>query len=298
VTEVESTAAPPVLSLTVLGWNNVELTKACVGSLRRNTDVDYELIIVDNGSTDGSAQFATEAADRSVLNETNLGFAAGMNTGLQVATGKYVAFINNDTTFPAEWASRIIETFKTHPNAGIVAPAVTAAGNLVTVRNTPGDQRIVLTPFGELPSGVVYVMPTQLIRDLGSWNEDFKTASAEDLDLAFTVWAHGFDVVVDERVLVDHQSQATVTKLENRKTLYKENLEQFLTRWETKPLGTTPWAGSLDRAMFLSNQERAQTAIIWIRRMLEAREEARRVASVKSQASPERRRWWIIRARS
>ena len=210
VTDTELPTTPPLLSLIVLGWNHLDLTKRCVESLRRNTDVSHELIIVDNGSTDGSSRFTLEASDHAVLNNVNLGFAAGMNTGLGVATGEYVAFINNDTTFPPRWASRIIETFDSHQNAGIVTPAVTKAGNPVTVRSDPGNEQVVLTPFGEFPSGVVYVMPTDLITALGGWNEGFKTASAEDLDLVFTVWAHGFDVVLDERVLVDHRSQASV----------------------------------------------------------------------------------------
>jgi GT2 family glycosyltransferase len=291
----EKNVETPLLSLIVLSWNNLDLTTSCVDSLRRNSDVHHELIIVDNGSTDGSREFARDVSDLAVTNAENLGFAAGMNSGLRVASGRYVAFINNDTTFPPAWASQVLETFEGHTDGGIVAPAVTAAGNPVTVRETPGHGRIVLTPFGELPSGVVYVMPTELIKGLGGWNEDYKTASAEDLDLAFTVWAHGYSIVVDERVLIEHESQASVSKLPDRKALYRENLEQFLDRWESIPLGSTPLVGSIDPETFTANQERALTAVIWIRRMLEAREEARESAARSEAASkPKKRRYWLI----
>jgi GT2 family glycosyltransferase len=142
-------------------------------------------------------------------------------------------------------------------------------------------------------------MPTDLIRALGGWNEEYKTASAEDLDLAFTVWAHGKDVVLDERVLVEHHSQASVRNLRNRKTLYRENLELFLDRWESIPLGSSPRIDSIDPEAFLANQESARTAIIWVRRMLEAREEARRLRGDLEQrrsAKTNRRRW--LRSRS
>ncbi|HEX6220176.1 MAG TPA: glycosyltransferase family 2 protein [Acidimicrobiia bacterium] len=285
----------PPLSLIVLSWNNLDFTRACVDSLRRNTDVHHELIVVDNGSTDGSREFGRDVSDKAVTHTENLGFAAGMNSGLRVASGSYVAFINNDTTFPPAWASQVLETFESHEDVGIVAPAVTAAGNPVTVRETPGQDRIVLTPFGELPSGVVYVMPTGLIKGLGGWNEDYKTASAEDLDLAFTVWAHGYSIVVDERVLIQHESQASVRKLPDRKALYRENLEQFLDRWESIPLGSTPLVGSIDPETFKANQERARTAVIWIRRMLEAREQARDLAArLESGSKPKKRRYWLI----
>lgn len=297
VTEHQS--GPPLLSLVVLSWNNLDLTKACVDSLRRNTDVGHELIVVDNASTDGSADFARQVSDIAVVNEVNLGFAAGMNSGLRVATGRYVAFINNDTRFPPAWATPILETFESHDDAGIALPAVTAAGNPVSVRETPGSNRVVLPPFGEFPSGVVYVMPTELVRGLGGWNEDYQTASAEDLDLAFTVWAHGYSIVLDERVLIEHESQASVKSLPDRKALYRENLEQFLDRWESIPLGSKPLVSSIDAASLLANQERARTAVIWIRRMLEAREDARglkRDVEQATAAETERRRWFRSRS--
>ena len=289
----------PVLSLVVLAWNNLELTKRCVESLRQNTAVAHELILVDNGSEDGTGDFARSRADVAVVHESNLGFAAGMNAGLEQASGRFVAFINNDTAFPSGWAEPILETFERYPRAGIVLPAVTAAGNPVTVREEPGDRQLVLQPFGEFPSGVVYVMRTGLMRDLGGWNEAYRTASAEDLDLAFTVWAHGLDIVLDERVLVEHVSQATVRTIPDRGVLYRENLEQFLDRWASVPLGETPLAGSIDTETFLANQETAKTAVIWIRRMLEARDEARRLRrELKKRAQPANRRRGWFRARS
>jgi GT2 family glycosyltransferase len=299
VTESADATEGSLLSLVVLAWNNLDLTKRCVESLRRHTDTDHELIIVDNGSDDGTAEFARSTADLAVINDDNLGFATGMNAGLAKATGDYVAFVNNDTVFPAHWAEPILDTFRLHPHAGIVLPAVTAAGNPVTVRSEPGHDQLVLDPFGEFPSGVVYVMRTELVRDLGGWNEDYTTASAEDLDLAFTVWAHGLDVVLDERVLVEHESQASVRRLPDRKALYRENLEQFLNRWSSAPLGSEPLIGSVDAETLLANQECARTAVIWIRRMLEARDEAARLRQeLKTRATPEasRRRWF--RARS
>lgn len=271
--DVTATEETPIISLIVLSWNNVELTRACVESLRRTTDVEYELIAVDNGSTDGAAEFAGQEADIAVLNGANLGFAVGMNKGLERATGEYVAFVNNDTTFPHGWASQILETFTDFPNAGLVIPAVTAAGNPITVRQDTGSDRKVLIPFGEFPSGVVYVMRTSVIRALGGWNEDYKTASAEDLDLVFTVWAHGLDAVLDERVLIDHVSQASVRNLPDRKEIYRRNLVQFLDRWESMPLGTDALLPGTDPEVLRSRQEQARLAIVWIRRMLEARQE-------------------------
>ena len=123
----------------------------------------------------------------------------------------------------------------------MVLPAVTAAGNPVTVRNEPGDTVETLLPFGEFPSGVVVVLRRSQMEALGGWNEEYERASGEDLDLAFTVWAHGLDVVVDSRVLVEHASQASMKEVPGLAALYRKNLERFLDRWDAGPDG--PHAG-------------------------------------------------------
>ena len=282
----------PNLSVVVLAWNKLELTRRCVDSIRSGTSGDYELIVVDNGSTDGGADFAADAADKAVINSENLGFAAGNNSGLAVASGTYVAFVNNDTVLPAGWDNSLTEILDTQLQTGMVLPAVTAAGNPVTVRTEPGETVDVLLPFGEFPSGVVVVMRTSQIEALGGWNEDYERASGEDLDLAFTVWAHGLDVVVDTRVLVEHASQASMKELPGLTALYRKNLERFLDRWDAGPDG--PLLGTVGSEEYLRNLDRARTAVTWIRRMLAARDD---VARPKGEAETLPARSWF-RSRS
>jgi GT2 family glycosyltransferase len=237
------------------------------------------LIVVDNGSKPPAAARAAELADVAILNDRNLGFARGMNAGLEMATGRYVAFINNDTEFPPAWARMILETFTTHPRPGILAPAVTAAGNQVTVRDNPGSAVATLTPFGELPSGVVYVMEATVIRQLGGWNESYPIATGEDLDLCFTVWANGRDFVLDERILVRHESEATRSeKLANKPNLWRENLEIFLDKW-TSPNPDVPRLQDCPPEEFQQNLAHARGAATWLRRYIELRDEANRLRS-------------------
>jgi GT2 family glycosyltransferase len=271
----------------VLAWNQLELTRRCVRSIREGTLSDYELVVVDNGSTDDTAAFARSEADKTVVNEANLGFAAGHNLGLAQAEGRFVAFVNNDTTFPPGWDQVLLEDFA-NPRAGIVLPAVTAAGNPVSVRSEPGESAELLLPFGEFPSGVVYLLRTDVMRALGGWNEGYEGASAEDLDLAFTVWANDLDVILDTRVLVEHESQASMRHLPDLSQLYRRNLEQFLDRWEQGPSG--PRLDGLDPSVYEANVDRARTAVRWIRRMLAARDEAAALRNELEKAST-RRRW-------
>jgi GT2 family glycosyltransferase len=278
-----------MISLVILAWDQLTLTKACVASLRATTDVPYELIIVDNGSAPAAAAWAQEHADVAVLHEENLGFARGMNAGLAVATGELVAFVNNDTVWPVGWTGPLLEHF-TDPRVGIVCPAVTAAGNPVTVRAAPSTDVIRLDPFSALPSGVVYVMRTDTARQLGGWTERYRLAMSEDLDLCFTVWSNSLDIVIDTRVLVEHVLHGTLSsKLDNQQELWRENLNLFLDVWTKTAGGDIPRLAAIDDASFERNISHARAAAAWLRRLDDERQR-HHAAIVKLRAEAKRAR--------
>jgi len=157
----------------------------------------------------------------------NLGFARGMNQGLEAARGEFVAFCNNDIEVPAGWATRLIETIRSHPNAGIVVPAITTATNPITVRSEAGVAIEVLEPFSAPPAGVVYLMRREAVHELGRWEDEYEVASGEDVDLCFKVWVNDLDVVFDQRVLVTHVSHATASKLDDWPQLW-DSLQKYL----------------------------------------------------------------------
>ncbi len=266
---------PPDLSIVVLAWDQLDLTSACVASLRAHTDVPYELIVVDNGSAPEAAAFASEAADTAVLNPENRGFAAGMNQGLEAATGRLVAFVNNDTVFPDSWASRLVATMDGYPEAGLVLPAVTAAGNPAAVRREPGVGVLAFPPFRAIPSGVVYLAKREVMEELGGWNERYPVASGEDLDLLFTFWSNGLAVVLDERVLVQHVSAATIAaKLTNRSAVYRANRLVFAHRWSAADPEDIPRRSACSPERFAANLEQARIAGTWMLKWFEAMDEA------------------------
>jgi GT2 family glycosyltransferase len=260
----------PYLSIVIPAWNQLDYTRACVASLRDRTDVPYQLIIVDNGSEPAAAAAAREMADDFIGNEHNLGFAAAMNQGLSVATGEYVAFVNNDTVFPAAWASQLLDSFAAIPNAGIVMPAVTAAGNQAAVRQEPADRVSVFPPFTAIPSGVVYVTERAAISELGGWSEEYGIASSEDLDLLFTFWVNGRSVVLTERVLVQHASGVTASTLDGRDALYRANRLAFATRWAAATPERSRRLQSCPEADFVANLEKARIAATWMLRWFQA----------------------------
>jgi len=257
----------PDISVVLLSWDGLELTKRCVESLRSHTTHELEIVIVDNGSRPEVQEAVAGLADRWVLNDENRGFAMGMNQGLEQVQSPTVAYANNDTVFPPGWDVALVESLRTLPRAGIVVPAVTASGNPRTVRSAPGTQVERLLPFSEPPSGIVYVMDSEYARRLGGWSTDYPIASAEDWDLCFSVWVSGKEIYFDTRVLVEHVSKGTASKkLEDWQALWRQNRNRFLEKWST----TVPEAGPEIDPL---RREQLTVAIEWMRRFYHTRDE-------------------------
>ena len=146
-------------------------------------------------------------------------------------SGEFVAFCNNDTEVPAEWASRLVATAQAEPAAVIVVPAITAARNPVTVRTAPGSAVTTLPPFSAPPAAVLYLMRRSDAVALGGWGEEYAVASGEDVDLCFRAWVNDRDVVFDERVLVAHVGHATAGRLDDSDALWAANRRRFLDTW-------------------------------------------------------------------
>jgi O-antigen biosynthesis protein len=89
-------------SIIVPCWNQLEFTQQCLAALKTHTSPSWELIVIDNGSTDGTDLYLASARDLAavpvtvVSNTTNLGFPAAINQGLQLARGEYLVLLNND----------------------------------------------------------------------------------------------------------------------------------------------------------------------------------------------------------
>jgi GT2 family glycosyltransferase len=284
--------AEPKLSVVVLAWDSLRFTQLFVESVRRHTDVPFELIIVDNGSHWEAANYAQVAADRAVMNSQNLGFSRGMNQGLDVARGQFVAFCNNDTILPERWASTLLATARAHERAAIVVPALTAARNAATVRTEPGSSVEVLRPFSAPPAAVVYVMRTDLVRQLGQWSEEYEIASGEDVDLCFKVWVNDLDVVYDQRVLVDHIGKGSASRLDDWEGLWARNRRRFLTKWEGD--APVPNLGTCSADRFARNRATAQAVAEWMERYFRQRDgnnKAKRLLSPNGVVHRRMTRW-------
>jgi GT2 family glycosyltransferase len=134
------------LSIVLLCFNKLEYTRQCIDSVLKNTINDrYELIVVNNGSTDGTYEYLNKIKNNNINiihNESNLGFAKGMNIGAKNANGKYLILLNNDTIVGEGWEVELIKALESDENIFAATPLTNLSGNESRIDikyNTPGD---------------------------------------------------------------------------------------------------------------------------------------------------------------
>lgn len=110
----------PLVSVIVLNWNNKADLEICLNSLTKQSYKNYEVLVVDNASTDSSPDLVRKKFPKFKLiqNKKNYGFAKGNNIGIENAKGKYVVTLNNDTRVDQQWIDELVRVAEQHPEAG------------------------------------------------------------------------------------------------------------------------------------------------------------------------------------
>ncbi len=117
-------SAAPVLSVVIPSWNTKDYLAACLRTLAAAEKPACEVIVVENGSQDGSLEFlrAAHPEVRLIANERNEGFARGSNQGMRIARGSYVLLLNTDTEVAPDAVARLVRFLEQNPAYGAVAP--------------------------------------------------------------------------------------------------------------------------------------------------------------------------------
>lgn len=230
---MSSVAAPggtdhaPLVSIVLLNWNGRHHLERCLPSLAAQTCQDYEIILVDNGSTDGSVAYvqAHYPAVQLIQNAENLGFAAANNQGIAQARGRYVIVLNNDTELDPRWLEMLVTAAESHPEMGAFAclvlfdaqrDLIDSAGISVSVLGhgfqnrlgqRAGDGATVQEVFGVCAAAAMY--RRELLGDVGLFDADY-FAFYEDVDLAWRARLRGWRSLLVPQSVVYHVHSATV----------------------------------------------------------------------------------------
>lgn len=114
----------PLVSIIILTYNSLKFIEKCLESVLNTNYEKFEIVIVDNGSTDGTVEliqkrFGEEEKIKLIVNRENVGFAEGNNVGAKFAKGKYIVFLNADTIVDPNWINEVVKVMENNPDIGV-----------------------------------------------------------------------------------------------------------------------------------------------------------------------------------
>lgn len=244
----------PRVSIIVLCYNQLSYTRQCVESILKNTAYpNYELILVDNNSTDDTAAYLREIEVgnvniRCILNKTNRGFAGGNNDGIDASTGEYIVLLNNDTLVTRGWMTSMVKHCS-RGNVGIVGAVTNSIGNEAQievgysdVENMPAfaydytSKHMNETyPHDGILAMFCVMFSRRLVDKIGKLDENYGIGMFEDDDYSFAAKAAGFELILPEDVFIHHFGSVSFKKLqdETHRKLFEKNKAYFEKKWNT-----------------------------------------------------------------
>ncbi|MBI5643844.1 MAG: glycosyltransferase family 2 protein [Deltaproteobacteria bacterium] len=222
-------APAPLISVVVANWNGMRFLEKCLASVYGQGYPSFEVILVDNGSTDGSAGFVKRnfPKARVVENRENTGFAAGNNRGMEIAGGRFILTLNNDTELEGDFLENLMKTAgASDKKTGMWAPkilssedrgVVDSAGGLLIYPDCLAKGRGRLEKdAGQydglkevfVPSACSALYRKELLDDVGLFDEDF-FAYCEDTDLGLRARLRGWKAQYVPSAIVYHYYSGT-----------------------------------------------------------------------------------------
>ncbi len=240
-------------SIVIVSYDALESTQACLAALRRHHDPDHpvEIVVVDNGSSDGSrAWLAAQPDVHLVANEANLGAPAARNQALAHAHGEYVVFLDNDVVVTRDWLARLLFHAEIDARAACVGPVTDRAAHGQAIPYAGGDAG--LDAFAEaralshrrqfrhasLLSSFCLLVKRSVVEALGGFDTAFSPWGFEDDDYTLRAALEGRHNRVALDVFVQHKAYRTQAKADRHTDLLARNWEKFRMKWGLPP-GTT-----------------------------------------------------------
>jgi len=225
----------PNVSVVVLNWNGLKDTLACIESLKAMDYPDFDIILVDNGSTDGSPEKLQDLAKQNskinlILNTKNLGFSGGCNVAIRKALEQKadcVLLLNNDTRVHPSFLSALVRTALTRPDIGIVGPKVyydgkdhvlyCAGARVVKALGQPLLRGLGKVDRGQYDhkkevgfiTGCCLMIKREVIEKIGLLDEDY-FALFEDLDWNIRAQEAGYQSVYVPSSVIWHKGSSTI----------------------------------------------------------------------------------------
>jgi len=233
----------PDVSVIIVNWNGAGLIRECLESISLQTYKHFEIIVVDNASSDHSVKFVRDRFPnvRLVQLPANLGFAGGNSEGLRMAKGEYIALFNNDAVAAPNWLEELIGAMKENDRIGICASKLlmhndpdlidsagdgcVTSGHGIKRGNRESTERFMEKEyvFGACAAAALY--RRKMIDEIGFLDEDF-FINCEDTDLNFRAQLMGWKCIYVPTAVVIHKVSATIVGLSDRGLYYSSRNDE------------------------------------------------------------------------
>lgn len=222
------------LSIITLTYNNIEFTKKFIESLYKYTK-DFELIIVDNGSGDGTVEYLKSLPEiKLITNKENLGFSKGNNQGLKLAEGEYIGFLNNDILLYPNWFEDCKSVFELE-NAAFVSPKhinphfhnTNEKNYIKYFKKIYNNNKNYEKTFDECQFSCV-ITKKEVLDKIGWFDENYTPAFFEDNDFKYRAIESGYDCFVINTACFFHFGSVTSAKLNQK---FEQNKDYYFKKY-------------------------------------------------------------------
>ena len=246
------TYSAPLVSIIIPVYNQFDYTFNCLKSvLLYSGNVEYEVIIADDCSTDQTSELEKAASGITVIHNTkNLKFLLNCNNAAQKAKGKYILFLNNDTQVQPGWLEPLVKVMEQYEEAGMVGSRLVypdgylqeaggilwrdgSAWNWGQMKNPDGPEYCYMKE-ADYVSGASVMIRAELWKVIGGFDENYAPAYYEDTDLAFEVRKKGFKVFLQPASVVVHfEGRSNGTDVATGLKAYQViNQQKFYNKWK------------------------------------------------------------------
>jgi GT2 family glycosyltransferase/tetratricopeptide (TPR) repeat protein/SAM-dependent methyltransferase len=235
-------------SIVIVTHNELAYTRECLDGIRARTDEPYELIVVDNGSTDGTPAYLQRLGSvRVIANPDNRGFPAAANQGIRAARGSQVLLLNNDTIPTTGWLGRMLAALYSGPAVALVGPCSNCVSGEQQVPVGYDEDLVGLDGFawdwGKAHAGVTeqtdrlvgfcLLMRRELVDRIGLLDEQFGVGCFEDDDYCLRALEAGYKAVVARDAFVHHFGSRTFqARGVDFAALMRHNHRLFCEKWQ------------------------------------------------------------------